>query len=88
MIIFDEVCHRNDALFVSLHLLKEIVRLQLSEDFNYCSLHTGSCHQTSVIRSGKPFFSDLDSLDRFHSVANSVALLCHELTCCSISFVE
>lgn len=88
MIILDELRHWDYALLVPLHLLEEVVSLQFSEDLDDCSLHSSTCHETSVIRSGKPLFSDLDSLDWFHSIPNSIALLRHELTCCSIALVE
>jgi len=76
----DEFFHWNDALFVSFHLFKEIVGLDLGQNLDDSSLHLSTCHQTWVIWCCKSFFKNLYSLNRFHSVSNLVVLFCHKLT--------
>ena len=65
-------------MLVSLYLFVDMVGLKLGKNLNDCLLHSCLGHKTWIIWIGKHLISDLDSLNRLHSVSNLV-WLGHEL---------
>jgi hypothetical protein len=43
-------------------------------------LESSASHQRGVVRCGESFFSDLDFLDRLHTVSHLIVHLIHEIT--------
>ena len=80
MVAFDEVVDLDDTMTVSLYLFKNVIGLDLGQNLDDCLLKASSGHQFLVIWSCKSFFSDLDFLDRLHSVANLIVHLIHEIS--------
>jgi hypothetical protein len=87
-IVLDELGNWNNALFISLHPLEEVISLQFGQNLDNCPLHPGSGHQRRVAWCCKSLFSDLYSLDCFHPVLDLVAQLSHELTLSTCTFVQ
>lgn len=87
-IVLHELVNWNNALFISLHPLEEVIGLQFGENLDNRPLHPGSGHQRGVTWCCKSFFSDLYSLDCFHPVLDLVAQLSHELTLIACTFVQ
>jgi len=69
----------DDAVFVSLDPLIDMISLKFCQKLDNSSLELGFGHQHFLGWSSKPLFSDLDSLYWFHSKSDLVFLISHEL---------
>ena len=79
LVLLDELTDWDDAILISLDPLIEMICLQLRENLDDSSLHSGLGHQWLVVRGGETLLSDLNSLNWFHSISDLVVLAGHEL---------
>ena len=69
----------DDTVLVPFYLFVKVVGLDLDKNFDNCLLKFGPGHEFFVIWSSKPFFSNLNSSYRLHSVSNLVIYFIHEV---------
>lgn len=79
VIVLDKLGDWNNAMLVPLDLFINVESLEFNQDFNHCLLHSSFRHQRLIVGSCESLFSDLDLLNRSHSVPDLLVLSSHEL---------
>ena len=70
----------NYAVSVSLDLFEDVEGLNFCQYFDDSLLKSCTSHQRGVVWCRESFLSDLNFLDRLHTVSNLIIHLIHEIT--------
>ena len=79
MVALDKALDLNNAMFVSLNLLKNVICLDFCKDLDHSLLEPSTSHQGSVVRGCEPLLSNFDFLYWLHPVPYLIVDLVHEI---------